>query len=267
MANTEDKSAEVRAVAQTARSLKDIIRGDKFSSLVSSFFDNEKNRDRFLQIAVNATVSNPALANCNKASFLNCLMKLAQIGIDPDGRNAHIIPYGNVATLVIDYKGFVTLAYDSPKVSKVEAFIVYEKDICRMLNGEIIHEVRNPFEDRGAMIGAYAMCQFTDGTKKFEPMSKAQIDAIRARSRAKNSGPWVTDYEEMAKKTVFKRLQKWLPVTPRLKAAIEMDNESEFPKSQFTQNGNRSVGNSLDFGDAIDVPLSDGGEAAKEEDA
>lgn len=251
-------------VSKSKNTLRDLVMKDNFKNKIQCMFDTQEMSDRFLQIAVNATVSNPKLMACTKESFLMCLMKLAPTGLMPDGRNAHIIPYGNVATLVIDYKGFVDLAMACPKVSKVEAFIVYENDDCEMVDGEVHHVVPNPFGDRGKMIGAYAVCQFTDGTKKFDTMSKAQIDAVRERSRAKNNGPWVTDYEEMAKKTVFKRLQKWLPVTPRLRAAVDIDNE-EYVHNDIRR-GARCVKQSINLDmntDAVEVdatPSSEDGE-------
>ena len=208
-----------------AAMLKAVIKGEAFKGAVSAFFGKEENRERFIQAAVNATVRVPKLVECDRNSFLMSLMQLAQMGLNPDGRNAHLIPYGRTCTLVIDYKGMVTLALRSDKVSKVEAFEVYSNDHFRLINGEVEHIVDNPFADRGDIVGFYAVCQFSDGTKKYEVMSKAQIDAVRARSRAGNNGPWVTDYNEMAKKTVFKRLSKWLPVTPDLQAAVEHDDE------------------------------------------
>lgn len=210
-----------------AQQLKAVIKGEAFKGAVSAFFGKEENRERFIQAAVNAIARVPKLVTCDRNSFLMSLMQLAQMGLNPDGRNAHLIPYGSVCTLVVDYKGMVTLALRSDKVSKVEAFEVYSKDHFRLNNGEVEHIVDNPFGDRGDIIGFYAVCQFKDGTKKYEVMSKKDVDAVRARSRAGNNGPWVTDYNEMAKKTVFKRLSKWLPVTPDLQAAVEHD-DSEY---------------------------------------
>lgn len=247
MANEVVKSTN--AVAKNSGSLKDIIKGEAFKGCVSSFFDDEKNRERFLQVAVNATVKTPALLNCDRNSFLNALMQLASFGLNPDGRNAHMIPYGKTCTLIIDYKGLVTLALRSPRVSKVEAFVVYKNDTFRLTNGEVEHIVDNPFGDRGEVVGYYAVCQFNDGVKKFEVMSKAEVDAVRKRSRASNNGPWVTDYDEMAKKTVFKRLTKWLPVTPELTAAVQKDDE-EYENKRVV----RKVTQDLDFGDETEEP-------------
>lgn len=224
MAN-EMVESKAAVVAKTKGTLKDLVKSESFNEAVQGFFTVESNRKRFIQSAVNALTKNPALMKCDKMSFFGSLMQLAQFGLNPDGRNAHLIPYGTTCTLVIDYKGLVTLALRCPRVSKVEAVAVKEKDHFRLVNGEVEHIVDNPWGDRGATVGYYAVCQFADGVKKFEVMSRGEVDAVRERSRAKNNGPWVTDYEEMAKKTVFKRLSKWLPVTPELQEAIEKDNE------------------------------------------
>lgn len=244
MANelVEKKAGEL---AKKNGTLKDLVKSESFNLAIEGFFTVEANRKRFVQSAVNALTKNPKLSSCDKMSFFGSLMQLAQFDLNPDGRNAHLIPYGTTCTLVIDYKGFVTLALRCPRVSKVEAFEVYKNDHFRLVNGEVDHVVDDPWGDRGEIVGYYAVCQFSDGVKKYEVMSKAKVDAIRKRSRAANNGPWVTDYDEMAKKTVFKRLSKWLPVTPELQAAIAKDDEEY------------QAGNSQDFNRAGRVAASD----------
>lgn len=256
---TEENAEQTTAVAKKAKvaltpaqKLKAVIKGEAFKGAVSAFFSKEENRERFLQAAVNAQVRTPQLANCDQKSFMMSLMQLAQMGLNPDGRNAHLIPYGQTVTLVIDYKGMVTLALRSDKVSKVEAFEVYKNDHFRLVNGEVEHIVDNPWGDRGEVVGFYAVCQFKDGTKKFEVMSKAEVDAVRARSRAGRNGPWVTDYNEMAKKTVFKRLSKWLPVTPDLQSAVAHDDEEyKRDEAQDFNRGARVTASDLLSGDNV----------------
>lgn len=253
MAN-EMVESKAAVVAKTKGTLKDLVKSESFNEAVQGFFTVESNRKRFIQSAVNALTKNPALMKCDKMSFFGSLMQLAQFGLNPDGRNAHLIPYGTTCTLVIDYKGLVTLALRCPRVSKVEAVAVKEKDHFRLVNGEVEHIVDNPWGDRGATVGYYAVCQFADGVKKFEVMSKGEVDAVRERSRAKNNGPWVTDYEEMAKKTVFKRLSKWLPVTPELQEAIEKDNE-EYAHSNEIRREARTTAADLLGGDGEQEPI------------
>jgi recombinational DNA repair protein RecT len=57
-------------------------------------------------------------------------------------------------------------------------------------------------------------------------MTKHEIDAHRGRSKAKNKGPWETDYEEMAKKTVFRSVFKWLPIVVEALEAEAVDGAS-----------------------------------------
>ena len=78
------------------------------------------------------------------------------------------------------------------------------------------------------MYAAYAIISFKDGTKQADVMSKCEIDAIRKRSKASGSGPWVTDYNEMAKKTVFRRASKWITLSPELADAFEKDDGAQF---------------------------------------
>jgi recombination protein RecT len=59
-------------------------------------------------------------------------------------------------------------------------------------------------------------------------MTKAEVEAIRKCSKAGNSGAWKDFYNEMAKKTAFKRLSKWLPLSPEVRDAIAKDDEVEF---------------------------------------
>lgn len=248
---------QATAIAKKQGTLKDLVKSDSFQDAVQGFFTVEANRKRFVQSAVNALTKTPKLGSCDKMSFFGSLMQLASFGLNPDGRNAHLIPYGTTCTLIIDYKGLVTLAMRCDKVSKVEAFVVYANDHFRLVNGEVEHIVDNPWGDRGDVVGYYAVCQFSDGTKKYEVMSKAEVDAVRKRSRAASSGPWVTDYDEMAKKTVFKRLSKWLPVTPELQDAVAKDDEEYQDNArQFDRSARVTAGDLLSKkgeDDAIDV--------------
>ena len=76
----------------------------------------------------------------------------------------------------------------------------------------VTHEVPGLTEDRGAPIGAYAIARLKDGSVMAEVMSKAEIERVRGVSRAKNTGPWTTWWDQMARQTVFRRLSKYLPM-------------------------------------------------------
>lgn len=263
MANevVENKAA---AVAKGKGTLKELVKSEAFSDAIQGFFTIDANKRRFVQSIVNALTKNPALQKCDKMSFFGCMMQAASFGLEFNGRDIHPIPYGTTCTLVIDYKGLATLAMRSDKVSKVEAFEVYANDHFRLVNGEVEHIVDDPWGDRGDLVGFYAICQFKDGVKKYEVMSKKEVDAVRERSRAKNSGPWATDYIQMGRKTVFKRLSKWLPVTPQLQEAIAKDDEEyqgnphDFNRAaRVTASELLSKGDKDDSGDVIDLPTEE----------
>ena len=205
---SEEKNMMTETTKKPA-TLVDVLQSDTMKSQWAVVLPKCLTADRLARVALTQLRKTPKLASCNQGSFLSALMTCAELGIEPNGRHAHLIPYGQDCTLIIDYKGLVELAMRSGKISRIHADVVCENDKISIKNGIIDHEI-NPLKERGQMVGAYAMCAFIDGTEKHEYMSKAEVDAVRDRSRAGKAGPWVSDYNEMAKKTVFRRMSKWL---------------------------------------------------------
>jgi len=111
----------------------------------------------------------------------------------------------------------LSIARRSGEIASVVAEIVHEKDEFSIEYGMEPKLVHKPFidGDPGAMRGAYVVVRFKgDGIEPLiKYMSKSEIDKRRARSKASSYGPWVTDYDEMAKKTVFRSVFKWLPIS------------------------------------------------------
>lgn len=197
--------------------------------------------ERFARVAVTCIKKNSKLILAlqtkeGKKSLAEAFMKCAELGIEPDGRRAYLIPYKNDIQLIIDYKGIAELAMRSGMISNIHADKVCENDEFEYNIGEITKHRIDFRKPRGEAYAYYAIVTFKDGTKKCEVMSKDEIDAIRKRSKSPDNGPWVTDYDEMAKKTVFKRLSKWLPLSPELQKGIDIDNE-EYEMSKQPQQG------------------------------
>lgn len=180
--------------------------------------------DRFVRVAITAMNKTPKLKDCTPASLIACLMSLSQLGLEPDGRKAHLIPYGNQCTLIVDYKGLVELARRSKEISNIHADIVCENDEFTFEHGNEEKLKHNPvIANRGKAVAAYSFVKFKDGSVSFEVMSLEEIEAIHKRSKAGAAGPWVTDWAEMAKKTVFRRHSKWLPCSSEILEATEKD--------------------------------------------
>jgi len=196
-----------------------------FKEAVAKALPRHLTPDRFIRVACTTLMKTPKLANCDQASFFNALLSLSQLGLEPDGRRAHLIPFGNQCQLIIDYKGLVELIFRSGTVSKLHADVVCEQDEFDYDRGEIKRHTINFRKPRGPVYAAYALATLKDGTEKAEVLGMEEVEAVRKRSKAANAGPWVTDWNEMAKKTAFRRLSKWLPLSPELRDAVEADDE------------------------------------------
>ena len=178
------------------------------------------------RLAISAYEKTPKLKICSFASVVNCLMDCAALGLEPDGRRAHLIPYGDKCTLVIDYKGLVDIVMRSGLVRRIHVDVVCENDQFDYNLGEVtLHKV-DWHHPRGTVYAAYAMVELRDGARQYQVMSKVEIDAIRSQSKSANDGPWVTHYNEMAKKTVFKRLCKWLSLSPEIDRVVNGSDQS-----------------------------------------
>lgn len=193
--------------------------------------------DRFMRIAATCIRRVPKLAQCDQTSFFNALLSLSQLGLEPDGRNAHLIPFNNnkaqivECQLIVDYKGYVELAMRSGQIASIHADVVCEEDEFEYDMGQVTRHKINWRKPRGAVYAVYCRIQFKDGAVKCETMSANDVERIRKRSRAGNSGPWVTDWEEMAKKTVFRRATKWISLSAEFRDALDkdFDNVLEIP--------------------------------------
>lgn len=218
--------------------LRKTISSETFLDQVTKALPRHVSADRFARMAVTAVNKTPKLAECSQASVLQCLMDLSSLGLEP-GRLAHLIPYNckekingkeqwvTKCQLIVDYKGIVELAMRSGEVSYIHADKICDNDSFEYNKGKIIEHKIDFKKDRGDVYAYYALIVMKDGTEKAEVMTISEIEEVRKRSKSKDNGPWVTDFGEMAKKTVFKRASKWIRLSPELQDAIEKDDEDQ----------------------------------------
>ena len=225
-------SEQLAAPAQKRQlTIRDQIESPKFRDEIAKALPKHLTPDRFIRVAVSALTRTPKLKECEPVSLFGAMLTLSQLGIEPDGRRAHLIPFENrrrgcvECQLIIDYKGLAEMAMRSGVVSYLHADVVCENDSFEENMGEIVAHKIDRRKPRGEVYAVYAICKFKDGTAKAEVMSSEEVEAIRKRSKAGQSGPWITDWNEMAKKTVFRRLSKWLPLSPEFRDAVEAEEE------------------------------------------
>jgi recombination protein RecT len=207
----------------------ELVRSSGLQEQVAKALPNADDASRFMRCVITACNKNPKLWDCTPSSVASVILQAAQWGLMPDGHHAHLIPYGNDATLQFDYKGILALVMRSGEVAHIHADIVCQNDKYRFNLGKVEEHVVDLSKDRGEAYAVYAMVRFKDGETAAIQMSKAEVEAIRKASRSGSSGPWATYPMEMWKKTAFKRLAKWLPRLPRdVQEAIRKDNEAEY---------------------------------------
>jgi len=217
------------AITKTSNNqLKNWLDSPQFKTQLDRLLPKHIAGERFVRIALNAAMNTPKLADCSKASVFKCLLDLAAMGIEPNGRDAHLIPFEDrragvtTCTLVVDYKGLVQCVRRAPGVVDIQADVVCENDDFEFSQGGNKY-LKHSFafgKPRGKVVGAYSYVTTTEGDS-FEVMTLEEIEEVRRASRSGNSGPWKTHFGEMAKKTVFRRHTKWLPLPSEVSSAIE----------------------------------------------
>ena len=164
--------------------------------------------ERFTRMALNALNNTPKLAECTQMSFLAALMNAAQLGLEPNTPlgQAYLIPYKNKGVLEcqfqIGYKGMLDLVYRNEMVQTVQAQVVYQNDEF------------------------YALFKLENGGYGFEVMSKTDMDAFAlqySKGISSEYSPWKTNYIDMAKKTVIKKVLKYAPLKTEFQRALSND--------------------------------------------
>lgn len=201
------------------------VLSDQFKKQLALAVPKHLNADRIARIAATEVRKNKALLNTEPTSFLGSVMQAAQLGLEPGSAlgQAYLVPYGNQCQLIIGYKGMIDLARRSGQVLSLNAYAVREGDDFNFQLGlkPDIHHVPSLEANRitKPITYVYAVATLKGGGYQFEVMSRAEVEAVRAKAKSKNI--WNSYFEEMAKKTVIRRLFKYLPVSIE---ALEITN-------------------------------------------
>jgi recombination protein RecT len=205
---------------------------DKMRDDISAVLPRHVSFDRFRRVVLTAVQQQPTILDCiPKTVFASCL-QCAKDGLIPDGREAALVVFKGKSGATCQYmpmvNGLIKLARQSGEISTLTAQIVYEKDRFELDLASDTRPTHEPFldGDRGKFRIAYALAVFRDGTHQLEVMTKADIEKIRNISRAKDNGPWKDHWNEMARKTVLRRLMKYLSLSPELANAIAADDST-----------------------------------------
>ncbi len=191
--------------------------------------------DHLLRVALTEIRKNPKLLECSSQSLLGALMLSAQLGLEPGILgHAYLIPYYNSKTkssevqFQIGYKGYIDLVRRSGELQTLDVHEVCQNDAFEYeygLEPKLMH--RPALENRGDPYCYYAIAKLKDGGFSYLVMSIQDVEKFRKRSKSPDYGPWVTDYDAMAKKTVIKQLAKYLPLSTEIQRSMIQDETTK----------------------------------------
>lgn len=199
--------------------------------------------EKFIRTTITAIQMQPALLEADRRSLLGSTMKAAQDGLLCDGREAALVVFKTKNGPMVQYMpmvgGLLKKIRNSGELASISANVVYERDQFEYELGDYETIKHKPFlgAERGNAIAVYAIAKTKDGAIYREVMSVAEVEKVRASSRAANAGPWVDWWDEMARKTVIRRIAKRLPSSADLEQTLEHDNEA----AGFVQQGSIDV--------------------------
>ena len=228
IAKTQGTKAVSKKQPQT---IKDYI--NAMSGEIAKALPQVMTPERFTRIALSAVSNTPKLGSCTPQSFLGAMMNAAQLGLEPNTPlgQAYLIPFENrkkgitECQFQIGYKGLIDLAYRSGEVKMIDAQTVYENDEFEYeLGMDPVLKHKPARTNRGNPIYFYATFKLTNGGQGFQVMSIEDVqDHAKKYSKTYNNGPWQTNFEEMAKKTVLKKLLKYAPLKTEFVKQVTSD--------------------------------------------
>ena len=242
---------------------------EKWRPTLAKILPKHIDPDRVIKIALNVYLQNPALQKCSWQSMLRATMQCAELGLDPSPLlgEAYFIPYENTIDVKVGnewvkrkvlevqlqtgYAGLIKLAKQTGLVADIYAVVVDKSEAepkfdakGRLVSGfyveqgttRKIHHIMNFAKERtGEVHAAYGVAKMADGSDPhFEVFTLKDIERIRGKSpsyRANpNKGPWIEDFEAMAKKTMIKQVLKYIPKSPekpQLAQALAVESNGE----------------------------------------
>lgn len=223
-------STELTPVAQVCTQ----IGSDAFRQKIGQALPPGVSLDRFTRTALTAIQMNPKVTSADRQSLYNSVIRAAQDGLMPDGREGVLVIYsewnGSGYSDKVQFQpmvgGVIKRFGDAGILAYAES--VYSKDVIRIWNddtGQHVTHEPDVFGDRGDFIGVYAVGRTRDGRTYVQSMNVAEIDRVKAASKSKDKktgepkGPWKDWPDRMAQKSVLHRLGRRMPIQSNDNAA------------------------------------------------
>lgn len=209
-------------------SIKNTINSKPFAVELRRALPDHVSVQKFQRVSYSAVLANPKLAACDRASLFQACLTCASDGLLPDGQEAAIVPFKGKARYMPMVKGLLKKARNSGELVSIYADTVYTKDGWEFYSDEtgvhLRHEPADDDDDRGEFRLVYCVAKTIKDGVYIQRMTKKQVDKVRRMSKQQD-GPWKEWYDEMAIKSVIRRISKVLPMSTDLDDVVKRDDD------------------------------------------
>lgn len=214
--------------------LRDFLNTKEVVGAINKVLPSYLTTDKMLSLALSEVRKTPKLLECDKISFSNAIVECAQLGLWPGTLlgQAYLVPYKDKCTLMPGYRGYIVLA--SRSGYSVTAHCVYENDIkYECILGSVERIIHIPAdENRGKIKCVYAVAKSeiidkkTGEVKIIQKIDHMTMDDLNKARRCSQCPDkfWDKWPEEMYRKTVVRRLSKYLDLSPEFMRLCDIDN-------------------------------------------
>lgn len=185
---------------------------------------------RFVRLAITEFRSNYKLMECSPESFMLALYEGARLGLEigQQLQQYFLIPRARQVVPMLGYRGMIVLGLRHPDVQTITSTAVFKGDTFEHgenMEGQYFNYKPCGNKKAEELERVFAVCRLKSGGVLFDVMERSEIEAARACSQMPNGGAWKNSYAEMARKTVVRRLFKYMPMVPEAQEAVARDEE------------------------------------------
>jgi len=218
------------------KTLSDLLTSAPMQAQLKRALPKHIDAGRLARLALTQFQRVPELLQCDRESLLGSIMEAAQLGLEIGvAGQCWILPYKGKAQFICGYRGMAQLAWRSSMVASMTARAVFEGDRFEYdFGADKLSHVPAGSSDPAKLTHAYAILHTTTGGRLWDVMTRSEIEAVRKRSPSASSrfSPWLSDYAEMAKKTVFRRMMKLAPCSVEITRAMELEDAADRGEEQ-----------------------------------
>lgn len=234
------------------------IRSDAYKTLINNTLQDPKRASRFIAAVSSAVGATPALQECEAGSILTAALLGESLNLAPSPQlgQFYMVPFNDKkagikkAQFVLGYKGYIQLALRSGHYSDLDVMEIREGEYLG--KDPATGKPRFQFiedddvRDTTPVIGYMAYFEYLNGFRKvlywsrkkmmshadkYSPAfsalayEKLQRGEIPEKELWKYSSFWYKDFDDMAKKTMLRRLiSRWGVMSIEMQQAFEADN-------------------------------------------